>query len=409
MNKTTSLVFTGDIGFDRYMSGRWTDENLIDPALMEFLRSGDHVIANVEGPVIAQPENTENAGAKQLLHSIPPAAVRVLRDMGADIWNINNNHIMDAGPEGVASTLRIAAENGAKTIGAGMDLKEACTPVILEEAGGIGLFGVGYQRACRPAGEEKAGCLSWSNMEAIQAVIDEIKRTCRWCVVVAHGGEEFTALPSPYTRERYLKYLEMGADAVVSHHPHVPMNYETVGEKLIFYSLGNFIFDTDYQRAQYNTEYGITIKLHFTEDTLSFEAAGLKIDRDTERIVPWELPRIFRNVQEADYRMLVPLSEKLLVQATKRQMTFLFPDRFAGATEEQWAAHFAEPLRTGRVPGEVLDFAIICPLAAQAEQNGWMQSGLEDVKNYILDQLNGSLPFSSLAQAKKSAPKNEKM
>ncbi len=387
MKKTSVLTFTGDIGFDRYMSGRWTDENLIDEDLLAFLRDGDHVIANVEGPVIAQPENTENTGAKQLLHSIDPAAVCVLRRMGADIWNINNNHIMDAGPEGVASTLCVAAENGVRTIGAGMNIKEACTPVILHEAGGIGLFGVGYQRACRPAGEEKAGCLSWSNMEAIQAVIDEIKRTCRWCVVVAHGGEEFTALPSPYTRDRYLQYLEMGADVVVSHHPHVPMNYETVGDKLIFYSLGNFIFDTDYQRAQYNTEYGIVVKLLFTTQSVSFEARGLKIDRETERVVPWDLPRIFRDVHEKDYRLLVPLSEKLLVQATKRQMTFLFPERFRGATEEDWAAHFAEPLRTGRVPGEVLDFYIICPLAAEAENGAWRESDLEDVKNYILDQL----------------------
>ena len=75
MKKKTSIVFTGDIGFDRYMSGRWTDENLIDDGLLAFLRSGDHVVANVEGPVIAQPENTEKTGAKQLLHSIDPAAV----------------------------------------------------------------------------------------------------------------------------------------------------------------------------------------------------------------------------------------------------------------------------------------------------------------------------------------------
>ena len=91
------------------------------------------------------------------------------------------------------------------------------------------------------ADENKAGCYSWSDLDEIQNTINEIKKTCRWCVVVAHAGEEFTPLPSPYTRERYHKYLEMGADIVVAHHPHVPMNYETVGDKVIFYSLGNFI------------------------------------------------------------------------------------------------------------------------------------------------------------------------
>ena len=29
MKEKTSLVFTGDIGFDRYMYGKWDDENLI--------------------------------------------------------------------------------------------------------------------------------------------------------------------------------------------------------------------------------------------------------------------------------------------------------------------------------------------------------------------------------------------
>ena len=131
-----------------------------------------------------------------------------------------------------------------------MNISEARKPVIINEGGGIGMFGVGYQRACRVADENKAGCYSWSDLTEIQNTINEIKKECRWCVVVAHAGEEFTPLPSPYTRERYHKYLEMGADIVVAHHPHVPMNYETVGDKIIFYSLGNFIFDTDYQRKQ---------------------------------------------------------------------------------------------------------------------------------------------------------------
>ena len=227
-------------------------------------------------------------------------------------------------------------------------------------------------------------------MDSIRQVIAEIKKTCRWCVVVAHAGEEFTALPSPYTRERYHKYLEMGADVVVAHHPHVPMNYETVGGKYIFYSLGNFIFDTDYQRAQFNTERGLLIRLDFTETEVSFKPFGLRILRGEERVVPEELPLIFRDVRQADYELLAPLAAKLLVQATKRQMTFLFPERFKGATEEQWAEHFAEPLRTGRVPGETLDFAIICPLAEREKEKAWQRSGQEDVKRFILDQIDKS-------------------
>ena len=387
MKDKTSLVFTGDIGFDRYMYGKWDDEELLSEEVLDFLNSADHVIANVEGPVAEAEQNTTQSGVQQLLHTIDPAATKVFRKMNADIWNICNNHIMDAGEYGIASTLKEAENFGAQTIGAGMNIDEARKPVILNEAGGIGMFGVGYQRACRKADTDKPGCYSWSDLDAIQQTIDDIKKTCRWCIVVAHAGEEFTPLPSPYTRERYHKYLEMGADIVVAHHPHVPMNYETVGDKIIFYSLGNFIFDTDYQRSQFNTDIGLLIKLNFTEDDFTYEPMGLKILRGPEHVVKGDLPRIFVDVQEEEYNLLAPLSAKMLIAATKRQMTYLNPARFKDATEEEWAEHFAEPLRTGRVPGETLDFYIICPLAEKAEENEWQKSKLEDIKEYILEQI----------------------
>ena len=387
MKDKTSLVFTGDIGFDRYMYGKWDDENLLSPEVLDFLHSADHVIANVEGPVAEAPQNTTQSGVQQLLHTIDPAAIKVFKNMKADIWNICNNHIMDAGEYGIKCTLEYAKENWAQTIGAGMDIHEARKPVILDEAGGIGLFGVGYQRACRKADENKAGCYSWSDLDAIQNTINEIKSKCRWCIVVAHAGEEFTPLPSPYTRERYHKYLEMGADIVVAHHPHVPMNYETVGDKIIFYSLGNFIFDTDYQRSQFNTEYGILVKLNFTENEFSYEPMGLKIIRGDERVVKHDLPPIFQDVQEEDFNLLSPLSAKMHIEATKRQMAYLKPEEFKNATEEKWKEHFSEELRTGRVPGETLDFFILCPLAQEAEKGEWQKSKLEDIKKYILEQM----------------------
>ena len=387
MKKETSLVFTGDIGFDKYMYGKWNDNELLSRDILDFLHSADHVIANVEGPVADAAQNTETKGAAQLLHTIDPAAAKVLSDMHADVWNICNNHIMDAGEYGIKSTLEKAKELGASTIGAGMNITEASSPLILDEAGGIGLFGVGYQRACRAADEGKAGCFSWSDLERIQNTINTIKEKCRWCIVVAHAGEEFTPLPSPYTRERYHKYLEMGADIVIAHHPHVPMNYETVGDKVIFYSLGNFIFDTDYQRAQHATELGVLVKLNLTEESFSFDAMGLEILRGPEKVVKAPLPRIFTDVSPEEYELLAPLSAKVLIEATKRQQKYLYPDKFANATEEQWKEHFAEPMRSGRVPGETLDFFLICPLAEKEKEKAWQKSSLEDVKQYMLEQL----------------------
>ena len=216
MKHSASLVFTGDIGFDRYMEGRWADDNLLAPDIVGFCRAADHVIANVEGAFAPKSAPMVNKGAAQLLHTMDPGATKVLTAIGADIWNLANNHIMDAGEAGLVATLATAAAQGAKTIGAGLNREQAIRPVILPEAGGIGLIAVGYQRGCKPAGEKKAGCFSWSDMEAIAAVIADVKKVCRWCVVVSHGGEEFTALPAPYTRQRYLDYLQMVADVASS-------------------------------------------------------------------------------------------------------------------------------------------------------------------------------------------------
>ncbi len=383
----TTLVFTGDIGFDRYMDHRWEDPNLLSKRVRDVLSYADHVIANVEGPIMEGTKNEATEGAQQLLHFMDPAVADFLSANHCDIWNICNNHIKDAGEAGIASTLEEAKKRGISTIGAGMNIEQARKILYLSEAGGIGMFGVGYQRACRKATETEAGCFSWSDLDAISDAISEIKKTCRWCIVVAHAGEEFTPLPSPYTRDRYHLYLEMGADIVVAHHPHVPMNYEMVGDKAIFYSLGNFIFDTPYQRSQYNTEKGLLLRLDLSEEKWTFKPYGIDILRDTERIDLGTLPVIFQDIQEDEYRLLSPLSAKMHIAATKRQMAYLKPEQFRNATEADWQAHFAEPMRTGRVPGETLDFFILCPLAEESEKEEWKKSQHQDIVQYILDQM----------------------
>lgn len=387
MKKLTELVFTGDIGFDRYMDGKWNDEELLSQEICDFLRSADHVIANVEGPLVRNQKNTANEGVAQLLHTMDPDVTKVLDKMNADIWNLCNNHIMDAGADGLAATLQEAGRAGVKTLGVGMNIEEASKPLYLDEAGGIGMFSVGYQRGCKPAGEDKAGCLSWSEMDIIRDVIHKIKAKCRWCIVVAHGGEEFTALPTPYTRDRYLAYLDMGADIVVCHHPHVPMNYEILGEKAIFYSLGNFIFDTDYQRAQFCTDIGVLLKLCLSENEFTFEPMGIQIERGTEHIVKGEVPAIFQDVPKEEYELLEPLAAKMFIAATKRQQIYLNPAEYKDATEEKWKENFSNPKRSGRVPGEALDFAIICPLAEKEKEKAWERSRLTEVKDYIMKQM----------------------
>jgi len=381
----TSIVFTGDIGFDRYMDKKWEDENLLSKRVLDFFHSADHVCANVEGALI----DAEDDGSRGVFfHAMNPAATRVLKNMRADIWSIGNNHTMDAGREGIISTRKIAADLGCMTFGAGLNEVEASQPVYLDEAGGIGMFGVSYMAECIPATATEPGIFRWDDMELIAKRIAEIKAKCRWCIVVSHGGEEFTSLPSPYTRDRYLKFLELGADVVVGHHPHVPENYELFDNgKAIFYSLGNFIFDTNYQRVHLYTDLGVLLKLTFTEEKMDFDAIGIRIIRGDERIDIAPLPDVFTNIPEEEYALLAPLSAKAFVVEDMRKMVYLEPERFTDAPQEIWDAYFFSEEPDGYFAGAHMDFNIIVPFSKKAEEGLWKQSKLEKVKEYILKQL----------------------
>ena len=388
MKENTSLVFTGDIGFDKYLKDSWRDPSLLSGSVSSFLSSCDHLIVNVEGPLYDGAATSSATGsAANLVHSMDPDVGGFLHSIGADIWNICNNHIMDAGGDGIKSTLDIAASYDAVTFGAGMNIREASSPVILDEAGGIGMIGVGYQRACRKASDDTPGCFSWSDLDRIRQAIHAIKEKNRWCIVVAHAGEEFTALPSPYTRDRYMAYLDMGADIVIAHHPHVVNNYELVGDKAIFYSLGNFIFDTDYQRSQMYTEYGVLLKLTFTKDSFGFEPLGIRIDRNRGCIISCDLPDIFTDVPAAQYEKLTGLAAKVFIENTKRQLRYMNPAEFANASEEDFVRNFYEEKRSGRVPGETLDMQIMYPLSKTADEGLWKASDLTEVVKYMLSML----------------------
>ena len=137
MKKKSSFVFTGDIGFDKYMDKKWEDKHLITDGVLRFLHSGDHVVANVEGALIDLPPQDDTSGVKQLIHAMNPKAIKVLNNMHADVWNLCNNHILDAGEEGVAQTIKLADKNHVQTVGAGMNIDEAARPLLFDEAGGM--------------------------------------------------------------------------------------------------------------------------------------------------------------------------------------------------------------------------------------------------------------------------------
>ena len=386
MKKETSIIFTGDIGFDRYMDRKWEDENFLSADILDFFKSADHVIANVEGALT----NAEDDGSKGIFfHSMNPEAVSVLEKINADIYCLANNHTMDAGRKGIEDTLALAKTKGCGTVGAGLDVDGASSPLYLSEAGGVGIIAVGYRPDCIAAGVQKPGVFAWEDMERIKARVKEIKNECRWCIIIAHGGEEFAALPSSYTRERYLKYIEFGADIVVGHHPHVPESYEILenGQKAVFYSLGNFIFDTDYQRAHAFTDIGILLKLVLNEESFSFDAIGAKLLRGEQKIYLSPTPAIFSNVPSEEYERLAPLAARAFIAEERRRMIFMEPEKYKNADADVWDRYFASEEIQGYVKGEHMDFGIVCEIASRFDEKSIESSALEDVKMHLLSFL----------------------
>ena len=67
----TSIVFTGDIGFDRYMDHRWEDDALLSQPILDFFHGADHVAANVEGALI---DAVDDGSRGVFFHAMNPAA-----------------------------------------------------------------------------------------------------------------------------------------------------------------------------------------------------------------------------------------------------------------------------------------------------------------------------------------------
>ena len=87
MKESTTIAFTGDIGFDKYMDKKWEDDALLAPGILEFLTSADHVVANVEGPLVDNTATLMQAAEMRLMHTINQAAETAKKDADTVAFN----------------------------------------------------------------------------------------------------------------------------------------------------------------------------------------------------------------------------------------------------------------------------------------------------------------------------------
>ena len=93
----------------------------------------------------------------------------------------------------------------------------------------------------------RTGPLDRQALARITADIRALKRTVDVVVVVPHWGTQYTHRPEASQRTAARAFAEAGADLVIGGHPHWVQGWERLGSSTVVHSLGNFIFDMDFQ------------------------------------------------------------------------------------------------------------------------------------------------------------------
>lgn len=294
------IGFTGDIAFDEYTTDYYNKPEKIDKKLLDFLNDNDYNVIDLESPVTLHDETEKES----LMHKLEPKHVDYIKKIIKNpIAVIANNHMMDYGKQGLLDTLKNLKQKKVEYIGAGKNVDEASKYIVLGNDVKVGVIAIQY-KDYYIATEENPGPFHDSYLKLLKQRINEMKSEVDWVVVVYHGGEEFLSVPMPYTKKLLKKILKFGADVIVAHHPHVVQGYEFIGKKAIFYSLGNFIFDTDFQRAQRFTDSGVLLSLEFTKDNFDFNYKLLNIDRKKEKINLYEGKTKFNEISKKKYKKM---------------------------------------------------------------------------------------------------------
>jgi len=207
-----------------------------------------------------------------------------------DVLNLANNHIMDWGTEGLKTTINAIKSLGIKTIGAGSNLKEARKSAIIEKKG-IRFGFLGYTKEGDWIATKVKPGATKLDIKLIEEDIEHLRDEVDHIIVSLHWGIEFSDYPYPGDIKIAHKIINMGAKVILGHHSHVIQGYEEYNGGLIFYSLGNFIYDPFSERVFVKTaiekrlESMIVDIKFFKKDIASFSIIPSKINSNLQPII----------------------------------------------------------------------------------------------------------------------------
>ncbi|MBR6424196.1 MAG: CapA family protein [Bacteroidales bacterium] len=200
----------------------------------------DLAAGNLEGVICEGGTCTKNtAKANNYAFRMPESYAHLLSETGFDHLNLANNHTNDFGAYGLTRTRQILEEQGIAFTGL-----PDCESTVVERGGvryGICSFG------------HNSYTLKHTDTAAVTRIVTALRPQCDILIVSFHGGAEGAKHSHlPDGPELFLgenrgnlrafahHCVDLGADIVFGHGPHVTRAVECYKDRIIAYSLGNF-------------------------------------------------------------------------------------------------------------------------------------------------------------------------
>lgn len=263
-----SLLFIGDIMLGRHVEDLMSQYGSDYPFtyIDGLLAEPNAVVANLEGPVMTQSVHTPSGSFHfSFLASTP----KILAEHHIGIVTLANNHTFDFGSAGYNETVSLLDAGGIAHFGHPFAFSDAY--VLRKQIQGRKFIFVGFN-ATNPN----------FDTQGAQQFIATLPKHDETLIVVVHGGTEYELHSSSYQQQLYRGFIDSGADLVIAHHPHVVEEIEQYKNKLIFYSLGNFIFDQYFSK---DVQEMLSVKVTFSDAMTRFQLIPLKSSRSQPQLM----------------------------------------------------------------------------------------------------------------------------
>ncbi len=222
----------------------------------------------------------------------PKAAGDVLSQVGFDVVNVGNNHMLDQGSAGLRRSMEYwFTQSEIQMIGA-YATKSDCDELTVVEKNGVRIAilpYLGQTPATNGYLPDDQLYIPYLNEELVRTQMAKAREIADCVIVTVHWGTEGTYTPNSEQQNYANMFASLGADALIGTHPHVlqPMQwvertgYEGGGRMLLCYSLGDFLSHT--QLAGGKNRLGNLLGGYVTFDIVKDEAG---VTLESARFVP---------------------------------------------------------------------------------------------------------------------------